>query len=67
MARSPDENDRTELLKEAEPVDYTGQVTDGPDLMSDRYQPSSGYQSQVGRYGAARSASRPPRGIFDDI
>ncbi|XP_064604856.1 G-protein coupled receptor-associated protein LMBRD2-like [Liolophura sinensis] len=66
VARSPDENDRTELLKEAEPVDYTGQVTDSPDLMSERYQPS-GYRSQVGRYGAARSASRPPRGIFDDI
>ncbi|XP_041359946.1 G-protein coupled receptor-associated protein LMBRD2-like [Gigantopelta aegis] len=58
VPRSPDENDRTELLRQAEPVDYTEDRSDLP-----------GYQSrpQSSRFTSSRSATRPPKGIFDDI
>ena len=69
VARSPDESDRTELLRQVEPIDYT---EDRADLLAD-YTRSlgtrGGYQAQgASRFGSSRPApSKPPRGIFDDI
>ncbi|KAL8571888.1 hypothetical protein ACOMHN_011480 [Nucella lapillus] len=71
VARSPDESDRTELLRQVEPLDYT---EDRADALADytrslaaRPAPQ-GYQAQGSRFGSARSASsKPPRGIFDDV
>ncbi|KAK7100923.1 G-protein coupled receptor-associated protein LMBRD2-like [Littorina saxatilis] len=72
VARSPDESDRTELLRQVEPVDYT---EDRADMLADytrslNTRPSGlqGYQGQGSRFGSSRPApSKPPRGIFDDI
>lgn len=71
VARSPDESDRTELLRQVEPIDYT---EDRADALADYTRslgsrPSSqGYQAQGSRFGASRSATtKPPRGIFDDV
>lgn len=65
MARSPDENDKTELLKEAEPIDYTGELSGTADTdFSQGYQRSSTLRSN--RFGS-RTSNAPPRGIFDDV
>jgi hypothetical protein len=70
VARSPDENDRTELLRQVEPIDYT---EDRGDLLGDytRSLSSQGYQAQGGsRFTPSSSRpgpNKPPRGIFDDI
>lgn len=51
MARSPDENDKTELLKEAEPIDYTGELSSAADTdFSQGYQRSSTLRSN--RFGS---------------
>ncbi|CAH1775347.1 unnamed protein product [Owenia fusiformis] len=68
-AKSPDENDRTGLLKQAEPVDYnTETVTDytqdyGEDLSLNQ-QPSGYQNSRTSRY---QPQNRPVKGIFDDV
>ncbi|XP_033736886.1 G-protein coupled receptor-associated protein LMBRD2-like isoform X1 [Pecten maximus] len=71
VPRSPDENDRTELLRQAEPIDYTGETTDVLDDWRGHDPTQQSYQSQpVGhssRFGTQRSFSRPPKGIFDDV
>lgn len=65
VARSPDENDKTELLKEAEPIDYTGELSSAADTdFSQGYQRSSTLRSN--RFGS-RTSNAPPRGIFDDV
>ena len=71
VARSPDESDRTELLRQVEPIDYT---EDRADLLADYTRSlntrsgSQGYQAQGSRFSSSRPApSKPPRGIFDDI
>ena len=72
-ARSPTENDRTELLKQAEPIDYTGDNKDtfedftGGLSINNR---EDGYHSNRGGgrgYSSTRTASKPPKGIFDDV
>ncbi|GAB1603134.1 LMBR1 domain-containing protein 2-like [Argonauta hians] len=75
IPRSPDENDRTELLRQAEPVDYTGDVA--TETLEDYIHisqlntnaPTSYQQSQPpSRYSSvARTGHKPPRGIFDDV
>ncbi|XP_021377022.1 LMBR1 domain-containing protein 2-like isoform X4 [Mizuhopecten yessoensis] len=71
VPRSPDENDRTELLRQAEPIDYTGETTDVLDDWRGNNQTHQSYQSQAAghssRFGSQRSFSRPPKGIFDDV
>ncbi|PVD23083.1 hypothetical protein C0Q70_16345 [Pomacea canaliculata] len=71
VGRSTDENDRTELLRQVEPIDYT---EDRPDPLAEYTRSlkeksgSHGYQSQGSRFGASRtSSSMPLRGIFDDV
>jgi len=76
IAKSPSDNDETELLKNAEPVDYTGQNVDSfsdlntrnyntnDDSTSGRYQTQTGL-SKTGRFAAKPSG--PPRDIFDDV
>ncbi|KAK3090610.1 hypothetical protein FSP39_013128 [Pinctada imbricata] len=73
VPRSPDESDTTELLKEAEPIDYTGETTDPLDdysrIDSDQrsYQSSVPHSSRFGSTSTPRSFSKPPKGIFDDV
>ncbi|XP_064624618.1 G-protein coupled receptor-associated protein LMBRD2-like isoform X2 [Lineus longissimus] len=67
--QSSDENDSTELLKHAEPVDFNEEDTDLFDLTLNndtggRHQPPS---HSTNRYNAPRHASRPSKGIFDDV
>ena len=70
VAKSPSENDHTELLKNAEPVDYSGQTVDS---MYNAH--SINHNDTVGRYqtqpqrGSGRYGARPgpPKGIFDDV
>ena len=69
VARSPDDNDKTGLLREAEPMDYTAELEE-EEYNTDRI--SQGYQSTrpgtTSRYGSARSSRpAPPKGIFDDV
>ncbi|XP_052090469.1 G-protein coupled receptor-associated protein LMBRD2-like [Mytilus californianus] len=71
VARSPDENDKTGLLREAEPLDYTAEL-EVDDFNTNRI--SQGYQSSrpgttSSRYGSSSGTSRPrpPKGIFDDV
>ncbi|XP_061191902.1 G-protein coupled receptor-associated protein LMBRD2-like [Saccostrea echinata] len=67
LARSPDDNDKTELLKEAEPIDYTGELPSTTDPFSDfsqGYQRTSSLRSS--RF-SSKTSSAPPRGIFDDV
>ena len=74
MPRSPDEDDRSELLRQAEPIDYKEDSVDG----SGGSQPyggagalrdfNDGYQSRPGRFSSTnRMGSRPPKNIFDDV
>ena len=65
VPRSPDENDKGDLLRQAEPIDYIGGRDD------DYYSSHSagGYQSQT-KYPRAKThrASRPPpKDLFDDV
>lgn len=64
VARSPDDNDKTGLLREAEPMEYTGELVE--EYNTDRIS-GQGYQS--GRTNSSRYGSRPrpPKGIFDDV
>ena len=67
VARSPDENDKIGLLREAEPVDYTAELVE-EEYNTDRV--TQGYQSSRPgttntRYGSSRA--RPLKGIFDDV
>ena len=64
------ENDRAELLKEAEPIDYaTSSRYNDPfadeSQEGSRYQEGNRYQGGQSRY--SRNASATPRGIFDDV
>ncbi|KAL5016235.1 hypothetical protein ScPMuIL_005824 [Solemya velum] len=73
LPRSPDENDRTELLRQVEPVDYTG--GDNSDLLEEYMKKADNdtgsYQSwpasSSSRVSSTRQPSRPPKGIFDDV
>ena len=82
-ARSPQESDRSNLLREAEPVGYSSTPSHDP-FADDAYDEDDlavhtggGYQSRAaarptslntGSRNAPRNAPRgPPRGIFDDI
>lgn len=75
VPRSPDENDRTELLRQAEPVDYMGDTTTDSldDYMNMGLSAATGYQSQhvsqaPSRYSSVgRMGHKPPKGIFDDV
>ena len=71
---SSEDNDRTELLKQSEPVDYTGESTDMmfEDMTRDLSISGAGrYQAQpLSRptsFTGSQSTRKPPRGIFDDI
>lgn len=66
VPRSPDENDKSELLRQAEPIDYIGSDNVLDDYSS---QHGGGYQSQ-GQYSRAkphRASRPPPKGLFDDV
>lgn len=73
VPRSPDEKDTTELLRQAEPIDYMGETSDPLNdyirsSESSGYQSSQGASTQSSRYGMSRPHSRPPpKGIFDDV
>lgn len=67
VARSPDDNDKTELLREAEPIDYTGELTSTTESDADF---SQGYQrghALRSNRNSSRTSSAPPRGIFNDV
>lgn len=67
VARSPDDNDKTELLREAEPIDYTGELTSTTESDADF---SQGYQrghTLRSNRNSSRTSSAPPRGIFNDV
>ncbi|KAL3869675.1 hypothetical protein ACJMK2_042337 [Sinanodonta woodiana] len=69
-SRSHNKNDRSELLNQAEPIDYSGgSSTDLVDEYLKRSDTVGGYQSQAVIHSeTSRPAGRPlPRGIFDDI
>ena len=75
-SQSPEDNDRTELLKQSEPVDYTSDTVDNAEesLSINSTTNTMRYQSRPGpsrptRYSSngGRSTIPPPRGIFDDI
>ena len=70
VPRSPDENDKSELLRQAEPIDYVG----GSDIniledSSYSTHSSGGYQSQsqFSRAKPHRASRPPPKGLFDDV
>ena len=76
--RSPQETDRLELLRSAEPVDYTGEETileDFANASRNDYtsEGGGGYQNQSARGSnrfnptETRGTKPPPRGIFDDV
>ena len=69
VARSPQENDRSELLRDAEPIGYATSVSDDPFRQDELDDVASGYQSaRPSRPNTLfDSNSRKPRGIFDDI
>ncbi|XP_012941746.1 G-protein coupled receptor-associated protein LMBRD2 [Aplysia californica] len=67
VPRSPDDDDRSELLRQVEPVDYRDEQNDGLFGNVGREE-NGGYQSRsAGRYSSGRPGNRPPRGIFDDV
>ncbi|XP_071116644.1 G-protein coupled receptor-associated protein LMBRD2-like isoform X1 [Haliotis cracherodii] len=70
VPRSPDDNDRTELLRQAEPIDYTDDRSDplAEYTRSTATEPL-GYQSRPtpSRFSSSRPTSRPLKGIFDDV
>lgn len=62
MPRVPNTYDKSELLNEAEPMDYS----DSPAVAN----PVGGYQSQAQHPRAKPHRTNPrgpPRGIFDDV
>ncbi|CAG5120007.1 unnamed protein product [Candidula unifasciata] len=70
IPRSPDEDDRSELLRQVEPVDYRDDHDDsfaGSQIYGGRAAESEngGYQSRSSWAGGR--TGRPPKGIFDDI
>lgn len=65
VARSPDDNDKTGLLREAEPMDYTGELIE-EEYNTDRIS-GQGYQSSRSSSGRFGSRPQPPKGIFDDV
>lgn len=67
VPRSPDENDKSELLRQAEPIDYISSNSNALDDFAS--QPVGGYQSQAQfpRSKAHRSSRAPPKGLFDDV
>lgn len=72
VARSPQENDRTELLRQAEPLDYTADNRDMfegvPQLEGVDYDTSArGYQNQCSAATSRGRSTGPPRNIFDDV
>lgn len=75
IPRSPDENDRTELLRQADPVDYTGDTTtdnleDYINISHHNTTATTSYQQSQPppRYSSVtRTGHKPPRGIFDDV
>lgn len=65
-----EENDRMELLQQAEPIDFTPDNNESYEDFTNSYTTYGGtnnYQSQprTSRFGGAPKG--PPRGIFDDI
>ncbi|RUS71672.1 hypothetical protein EGW08_020561 [Elysia chlorotica] len=74
VPRSPDEDDRSELLRQAEPIDYKEDSVDGIGGAesfgggSTLRDVNDGYQSRSARFSSTnRVAGRPPRNIFDDV
>lgn len=69
IPRSPNEDDRSELLRQIEPIDYRDDHDDEPHTYGDGLArgENGGYQSRSSRFGSGRTFSRPPKGIFDDI
>lgn len=66
MPKVPNTYDKSELLNEAEPVDYSEAPGNGYSSSSS----ATGYQAQAQhpRIKPPRPGSRvPPRGIFDDV
>ena len=68
----PEENDRTELLKQAEPLDYSGDMEfeDFSPAGATGQEHNNTYQLQPVRqpkYNSTTRSKGPPRGIFDDI
>jgi len=78
VGRTARENDRSELLQQAEPLDYTGGQTSSAhsDLTSGLYQAGDAGPRPIQQTGGdwsvmvgpgRTSRQAPPRGIFDDI
>jgi len=81
MSDSPLESDRTELLRVADPVDYSGHTTadlyfsDIAPMREDTGTKRSGQSTSASRpqtlpvdqRWCSRPSGRPPRNIFDDI
>ncbi len=74
-ARSPVENDRAELLKEVEPIDYSSvSGRYGIDPFADEVVQDNGGDRRYQGQGQSRSSSlwnsapaAPRQGLFDDI
>ena len=69
VPRSPDENDKSDLLRQAEPIDYIGGSDNGTYEDHSTPHTGAGYQSQV-QYPRAKthkSSRPPPRDLFDDV
>lgn len=76
VPRSPDEDDRSELLRSIEPVDYREDLEDGLFAGAQSYggggggvsrNENGGYQSRLSRPASSRPSGRAPKGIFDDV
>lgn len=72
VARSPDESDRTELLRQVEPIDYTEEhadsLADYTRSLGASRSGGQGYQAQGSRFTSSQPpSSKPMRGIFDDV
>ncbi|GFO22287.1 lmbr1 domain-containing protein 2-like [Plakobranchus ocellatus] len=66
VPRSPDEDDRSELLRQAEPIDFREDLVDSLGGVS--RDNGDGYQSRPSRFpSTSRPGNRPPKGIFDDV
>ncbi|KAH9508112.1 LMBR1 domain-containing protein 2 [Bulinus truncatus] len=73
VPRSPDEDDRSELLRSVEPVDFREDVEDGlyngaqNNGRGINRNENGGYQSRLSRPTSSRPYGRAPKGIFDDV
>ncbi|XP_055886080.1 G-protein coupled receptor-associated protein LMBRD2-like [Biomphalaria glabrata] len=73
VPRSPDEDDRSELLRSIEPVDFREDAEDGLYAGGQNYgrgmnrNENGGYQSRLSRPTSSRPSGRAPKGIFDDV